>query len=133
MYLGSLAALSSPSLPSAAGAILAYLAIFTPGLVLHSGTIGLWRALRRHRWFTSCLRGINAAAVGLVYTAVYRLWEIGYVSEESQNGSSLGREPWWVVVTATSFVGGMWFGMNPPVAIVLGGGMGMVWYGVVSA
>jgi hypothetical protein len=133
VYLGSLAALSSSSLPSAAGATIAFLAIFTPGLILHTGFMGLWRTLRRYRWFTSCLRGINATAVGLVYTAVYRLWEIGYLSKDNQDGSSLGGEPWWVVVTATSFVGGMWFGVSPPVAILLGGAMGMIWYGVVSA
>ena len=76
---------------------------------------------------------MNASAVGLVYTAVYRLWEIGNVDSSHQSGSSLGREPWWVVCTATSFVGGMWFGLTPPIAILLGGVMGMIWYGVVSA
>ena len=71
-------------------------------------------------------------AVGLVYTAVYRLFEIGYVGADFKSGSPLGGDPWWVVVTATSFVGGRWFGVSAPVAILLGGVMGMVWYGVVS-
>ena len=81
---------------------------------------------------TSCLRGVNATAVGLVYSAVYRLWEIGNINEMNQSGSSLGRDPWWVVITATSFVGGVWFNVPPPAAIVLGGIMGMIWFGVVN-
>ncbi|KAL8837117.1 MAG: hypothetical protein Q9176_005859 [Flavoplaca citrina] len=132
VYLGSLAAISSPSLPSAAGAVIGYIGIFAPGLILQTGFMGLWKTLRGYRWFSSCLRGINACAVGLVYTAVYRLWEIGYIDEAFQSGSSLARDPWWVVVTATSFVGGMWFKLPAPAAILLGGVMGMVWYGVVS-
>jgi len=133
VYLGALAAHSSNNLPSAAGALIGFVAIFSPGLVLHTGFLGLWKKFRRYRWFTSCLRGVNAAAVGLIYTAVYRLFEIGYIDSAYQSGSPLGRDPWWVVVTATSFVGGMWFQVPPPAAIVLGGAMGMVWYGVVSA
>lgn len=132
MYLGSLTAINA-SLPSAAGAIIAYIAIFAPGLILVHGTMGLWKALRTHRWVKSALRGINAAAVGLIYTAVYRLWQIGYLDEDSTSGSSLGRDPWWVVVAATSFVGGRWFGLPVPVAIMLGGVMGLIWYGVTSS
>jgi chromate transport protein ChrA len=132
VYLGSLAAASSPNLPSAAGAVIGDIAIFAPGLILHTGTMGLWETLRRRRWVKSCLRGVHAAAVGLIYTAVYRLWEIGFLDKDFQNGAPLGGDPWWVVVTATSFVGGMWFKLSAPVAILLGGVMGMIWYGVVK-
>jgi hypothetical protein len=118
VYLGSLTALNA-SFPSAAGAIIGYVGIFAPGLILVHGTMGLWSALRSRRWVKSGLRGINAAAVGLIYTAVYRLWEIGYVDEQFTGGSSLGRDPWWVVVTATSYVGGYWFRLPVPLAIVL--------------
>jgi hypothetical protein len=56
--------------------------------------------MRTKAWVLSLLRGINATAVGLVFTAVYRLWEIGYLTPESSNGKSLADEPWWVVVAA---------------------------------
>ncbi|KAI9867532.1 MAG: hypothetical protein M1830_005807, partial [Pleopsidium flavum] len=125
VYLGSLTAIYG-SMPSAAGALIGYIAIFAPGLILVHGTMGLWRTLRTRRWVKSGLRGINAAAVGLIYTAVYRLWEIGYVDENFTSGSSLGRDPWWVVVTATSYVGGYWFGLSVPLAILLGGIMGLI-------
>ncbi len=131
VYLGSLTAING-RLPSFAGALLGYLAIFLPGLITVHGTMGLWRTLRTRRWVKSGLRGINAAAVGLIFTAVYTLWEIGYVDEAFTMGTSLGRDPWWVVVTATSFVGTRWFGLPIPVGIVLGGVMGLIRYGVVE-
>ena len=131
VYLAALAVGDNPN--RAAGAVIGYIAIFAPGLILHTGAMGFWKVLRNRRWFTSCLRGVNATAVGLIYTAVYRLWEQGFLSEAFSSGSSLGREPWWVVVTATSFVGGRWFGISPPIAILLGGAMGLIWYGIVKA
>ena len=94
--------------------------------------MGLWKTLRNRRWVNALLKGLNASAIGLVYTAVYRLWEMGHVDKEYKGGSALGRDPWWVTVTATSFVGGMWFKLPAPAAILLGGLMGMIWYSVVQ-
>jgi chromate transport protein ChrA len=130
VYLGTLAT-AGTSLHSSVGALLGYLGIFLPGLILHTATVGIWKTMRKHRWVTALLRGINASAVGLVYTAVYRLWRIGYINEEFTNGSSLDADPWLVVITATSFVGGMWFNLTAPTAILLGGVMGMIWYAIV--
>lgn len=131
VFLGSLTAING-GFVSASGAVLGFLGIFVPGLVLAHGTMGIWGALRSKRWVKSGLRGINAAAVGLIYTAVYRLWQIGYIDEAFQSGSSLADDPWWVVVTATSYVGGRWFGASPPLAIISGAVLGLVRYGVVS-
>lgn len=116
----------------AIGAFIGYVGIFLPGMVLVHGTMGIWSVLRTRRWVKSGLRGVNAAAVGLIYTAVYRLWQIGYVDFGFETGKSLGDDPWWVVVGVTSFAGGRWFGLNAPSAIVLGAVMGLVRYGVVS-
>ncbi|CAK7205966.1 hypothetical protein SEUCBS139899_008746 [Sporothrix eucalyptigena] len=131
VYLGSLTAIGG-GYNSAAGALLGFFGIFLPGLVTIHGTMGLWSALRSLRWVRSALRGVNAAAVGLIFTAVYRLWQIGWIDKDFQQGTSLANDPWWVVVTATSYVGGYWFGLNPPMAIVLGAAMGLIRYGVVS-
>lgn len=131
VYLGGLTAINGGH-NSAAGAVLGFMGIFAPGLVTVHGTMGVWNAVRGWRWVKSGLRGVNAAAVGLIYTAVYRLWQIGYIDEGFQQGTSLAVEPWWVVVTATSYVGGYWFGVSPPVTIVMGAVMGLIWYGVVS-
>lgn len=130
VYLGALAT-SGTSLPSAIGALIGYVGIFLPGLILHTSVIGIWKTLRKHHWVTSLLRGVNASAVGLVYTAVYRLWKIGYMNPKFAGGSSLDSDPWLVVIAATSFAGGMWFKIPAPAAILLGGVMGLVWYGVI--
>jgi len=131
VYLGSLTAING-GYNSAAGAVLGFIGIFIPGLLTVHGTMGVWTAVRGWRWVKSSLRGVNAAAVGLIYTAVYRLWQIGHIDEGFQQGISLAVDPWWVVVTATSYVGGYWFRVSPPVAIVMGAVMGLIWYGVVS-
>lgn len=133
VYLATLAVGDRSRLNPAAGAIIGYIAIFAPGLILHTGTMGGWSVLRRYRWATSAIRGINATAVGLVYSAVYRLWQIGYVGADFKSGSPLGGDPWWVVVTTTSFVGVRWFGASAPVAILLGAVMGLIWYGLVQS
>jgi chromate transport protein ChrA len=130
VYLGALA-VSGTRTPSIIGALVAFLGIFIPGLVVQSGFMGLWAVLPKNRVILSALRGINAAAVGLVFTAVYRIWQIGYLDQSHQSGQPLGGDPWWVVVTATSYVGGSWFGLSPPATIVLGGVMGLVWYVIV--
>jgi chromate transport protein ChrA len=132
VFLGSLTALKG-GYSSLGGAVVAWVAIFTPGLVLVHGTMGIWSAIRSRRWVKSVLRGVNAGAVGLMYTAVYRIFGVGYIDEGFQAGRSLGDDPWWVVITATSYVGGRYFGLNAPVAIVLGAVMGLLRYAVVSA
>jgi chromate transport protein ChrA len=131
VYLGSLA-IAGSSLPSFVGALIGFLGIFTPGVIIVIGVMGLWNVLRSHRWLLSLLRGVNAGAVGLVFAAVYKLWQIGFVDADNQSGSPLGGDPWWVAITAMSFVGGAWFGFSAPFAILLGGALGMAWYGVVK-
>ncbi|KAK4203005.1 chromate transporter-domain-containing protein [Triangularia verruculosa] len=132
VFLGSLTAINAGH-SSVAGALIAWIAIFSPGLILVHGTMGLWSAARNRRWVKSVLRGINAGAVGLIYTAVYRIFMVGYIDQGFQAGRSLGDDPWWVVITATSYVGGRYFKLNAPSAIVLGGLMGLIRHGVVNA
>lgn len=129
VYLGALTAING-GYNSAVGAILGFIGIFAPGLITIHGTMGIWSAIRGVRWVKSLLRGVNAGAVGLIYTAVYRLWQIGYIDESFQQGTSLAQEPWWVVVTASSFVFGYSFNLSPPVIIIMGATLGLIWYAV---
>ena len=131
VYLGSLTSVHF-GYPSVLGAVISFFAIFLPGIVLVHGTMGIWGALRSRPWVKSVVRGINAAAVGLIYTAVYRIWQVGYLDQGFQSGRSLGDDPWWVVVTATSYVGGRYFNIVAPLAIMLGGSLGLVRYGIVG-
>lgn len=132
VYLGALA-VNGTGIPSVGGALIGYLAIFSPGLWFHTGTMGIWSIVRKIHAVRACLRGIHAAAVGLVFTAVYRLFEVGYLDAKVQSGGSLSRDPWWVVTTATTFVGGLHFKLSPPMAIVLGAIMGLIQYGVAQS
>ncbi|KAK4178646.1 chromate transporter-domain-containing protein [Triangularia setosa] len=132
VYLGTLTAING-GYSGVLGGFLGFLAIFLPGIWTVHGTMGLWSAIRGWRWVKSALRGVNAAAVGLIYTAVYRLWQIGWIDEGFSQGKSLADDPWWVVVTAGSYVGGAWFGVEPPVACIFGAVLGLVRYGVVEA
>ncbi|KAH7079173.1 major facilitator superfamily domain-containing protein [Paraphoma chrysanthemicola] len=128
VYLGALT-LASTSTPTIFGALLAFVGIFAPGIILAVGVQSIWQLMRTKNWVLSLLRGINAAAVGLVFTAVYRLWEIGYLTPESSSGKSLANEPWWVVVAAVTYAETAWFNVPPAIAILLGAVLGLAWYG----
>ncbi|EGC46099.1 chromate transporter [Histoplasma capsulatum var. duboisii H88] len=131
VYLGALALAPSMN-PTILGAFLGFLGIFVPGITLAVGFQSIWRSIRTIPFITSLLRGINATAVGLVFTAVYRLWEIGYLSADSVAGQSLGKEPFWLVVAAISYAGNAWFKVPPAAVILMGGVLGLCWYGVVG-
>lgn len=132
VYLGALAMVGT-SHSTVLGAFISFVGIFMPGIVLAVGFQSLWGRLRKKPLVRSMLRGINAAAVGLVFTAVYRLWEIGYLTQEASGGQSLGRNPWWVVVTALTYASNAWFSVPAPIAIVSGGLLGLCWYGAVGS
>jgi chromate transport protein ChrA len=131
VYLGALA-MTGTGHSNVLGALLAYLGIFFPGIAVTVGVQGMWRVLRTKPVVVAVLRGINATAVGLVFTAVYRLWEIGYLTPEANNGQSLAMEPWWVVVAACSYAETAWFKVPPAAAIMIGGLLGLAWYGAVG-
>lgn len=130
VYLGALALRASPY-PTVLGAILGFLGIFVPGITLAVAVQSFWRVLRKNKWVIDLLHGLNATAVGLVFTAVYRLWNIGCLMPETTSGQSLALDPWWVVVATVTYTESAWFGVPPAAAIVIGAVLGLCWYGVV--
>ncbi|KAG8946146.1 hypothetical protein FRC04_012001 [Tulasnella sp. 424] len=130
-YLAALTA-KGAGIPSIVGAILGWVGIFLPGLALVTSATSLFPLIRKYKFVASILRGVNAGAIGLVWTAVYRLWEIGYLTPTATSGTSLGLDPWWVVVALVAFSGNRWFKVPAPVSILIGGMMGIVWWGVVG-
>lgn len=126
------------------GAFLGFVGIFTPGLVLATGFQSLWHILRTKRSVIQILRGVNAGAVGLVFSAVYRLWEAGYLQGGEDTGgyvgnvqgraigTSLGKEPWWAVVATVAYSLDEWFNVETWAAILLGAAMGVGWWGAVK-
>lgn len=131
VYLGALTA-SSGRVPSYVGAILGFIGIFLPGLMLTTGMASIWIRLRRRysQLVSSFLRGINAGAIGLIWTAVYRLWEAGNLTQSTESARSLGADPWWLVITSLAFSANAWYKVPAPVCIVLGGALGLAWWGV---
>jgi chromate transporter len=53
------------------GSILALVAIFLPGLLLVTGTLPFWDALRMRPAAQAAMRGVNAAVVGVLGAALY--------------------------------------------------------------
>ncbi|KAL4783888.1 putative chromate ion transporter [Aspergillus varians] len=131
VFLGSLA-ISRSQFASIYGAFLGAFGIYLPGIVLAVSVQSFWRVLRKRKWVVDLLRGINATAVGLVFTAVYRLWEVGYLTPDDSNGQSLAKEPWWVVVAAIAYAGNAWFKVPPAFAIISGAVLGLCWYAAVG-
>ena len=66
-YLGAVA---SP-VGGIAGAVIALLAIFLPGVLVLMGTLPFWNQLRARPDAQAAMRGINAAVVGLLGAALY--------------------------------------------------------------
>jgi chromate transporter len=54
------------------GAMLALIAIFLPSFLLIAGALPFWDLLRSVPVFQSALKGINAAVVGLLLSALYK-------------------------------------------------------------
>ncbi|KAL2869424.1 putative chromate ion transporter [Aspergillus lucknowensis] len=133
VFLGSLAITNSGQFPSVLGAFLGFFGIYLPGITLAVSVQSFWRVLRRRKWVVDLLRGVNGTAIGLVFTAVYRLWEVGYLTPEAGRGQSLAREPWWVAVAAIAYAENAWFKVPPAFAILSGAVLGLCWYGIVGA
>lgn len=73
----------------------------------------------------SFLRGVDSSVVGLDFTAMFK-----HLADRILEGSRAKCEPlrtcsWLVAITGTAFVGSAWFGLNPPVALLLGGAIGV--------
>jgi len=66
-YLGAIAAANAPT----AGAVIALLAIFAPGLLLAIAGSSLWLTLAHRARLRSGITGINAAVVGVLAAALY--------------------------------------------------------------
>jgi chromate transporter len=67
-YLGTVAGVAPGGV---AGAMIALAAIFLPGILALMGTLPFWHELRAQQGAQAAMRGINAAVVGLLGTALY--------------------------------------------------------------
>jgi len=89
-----------------AGAAIAMLALFLPGLLLVYGTLPFWDSFRRHAAARHAMMGANAAVVGILAAALYHPVWSGAVFDIRDAAIALGgfmlltvcRAPSWLVV-----------------------------------
>lgn len=101
--------ISGPVPNGIAGAAIALIAVFLPGLLLVAGALPFWAALRIRPGAQAALRGTNAAVVGILAAALYDpVWisAIRNPGDAAIAGAGLlallgGVRAWWVVVAVT--------------------------------
>jgi chromate transporter len=89
-----------------AGAAIALVGIFLPGLLLVYGTLPFWDALRLRPAAQAAMRGANAAVVGILGVALYDpVWTSAVVSRRDFVLAVVGfllltvwKAPPWIVV-----------------------------------
>ncbi|KAJ3045630.1 hypothetical protein HK097_001141 [Rhizophlyctis rosea] len=101
-YLGCLALSPFGPGPAIGGALLGYIAIFLPGLALNAASMPLWQKVRKNKVIGDVLPGMNAAAVGLVFSAGYLLWQKGVLRDGGVR--ALGDFPFYAVVAGIAYV-----------------------------
>jgi chromate transporter len=114
-FLGTLAQAGPGGI---AGAAIALVAIFLPGIMVLMGTLPFWHALRRRPHAQAAMLGTNAAVVGLLGAALYNpVW------------TSAVQTPADFAIAATGFVLLLVWRVSPIVVVVLsalaGIGLGM--------
>ena len=111
-YLG---AVLTPAPNGLAGAAIALVAIFIPGMLLLVGALPFWNGLRRWPSAQAAMRGANAAVVGLLGAALYDPVFTGAVLSPRDFVLALAgfvalvawKAPPWIVVAALALAGGL--------------------------
>lgn len=109
-YLG---AALGPQPNGPAGAAIALVAVFLPGLLLVYGALPFWESVRERPLAQAAMRGANAAVVGILAAALYDpLWTgavLGSRDFAVAAGAflllTIGAAPPWIVVLLTAVAG----------------------------
>lgn len=96
------------------GALIAYIGLFGPGVILIFAVVPFWARLRHIFWFKVVLNGINSTAIGLVGAACVILWEAAI-------GNSAD-----AIVFCFSGVLAIIFNFPAPICILAGGVLGAI-------
>ncbi|KAK4055708.1 hypothetical protein OIV83_000254 [Microbotryomycetes sp. JL201] len=130
-YLGVLIIPSAP----VGGALLGVTAIFLPGIMLKLAFLPLYQRWKTIPVVRSILRGTCAAAIGLIWSAVYRLFRIGLIAADPTGTkpaitASLDRDGFLVSMVAGSFVAAGPFNVPAPFVIVGGVVTSLIAFGI---
>src|SRR5262249_25969844 len=109
-YLGTVMSTKPNGWP---GGVLTLIAIFLPSFFLVTGALPFWDLLRNKPAFQSALKGINAAVVGLLLTALYKPVWTSAIHAPGDFGLGLmafgllmfWKVPPWLVVVLTAIGG----------------------------
>jgi chromate transport protein ChrA len=122
-----------------AGAVAGFVGIFGPGIFLKLALLPLYSNWRDRPIARSVIRGLNATASGLVFTAVWQLFLVGYIYQPATGDAAqqtlsgpLTADPFWAVVSSGAFVACRNFSVPPWAGIAAGGLAGLAWYGVTN-
>ncbi|UXS35054.1 chromate efflux transporter [Agrobacterium tumefaciens] len=109
-YLG---AVVGPQPNGIAGAAIALIAIFLPGMLLLVGALPFWEDFRRHLLAQAAMRGANAAVVGILGAALYDpVWTSAIFTQKDFALALIGfilltvwKTPPWIVVVICAIGG----------------------------
>ncbi len=109
-YLG---AVVGPQPNGIAGAAIALIAIFLPGMLLLVGALPFWEGFRRHLMAQAAMRGANAAVVGILGAALYDpVWTSAIFTQKDFALALTGfilltvwKTPPWIVVVISAIGG----------------------------
>lgn len=99
------------------GAIICWIGIFAPGLILIAGIYPFWVKYRRQKFFKDALVGINAAAIGLVIAAVYILY-----------ARAVKLDPFLTTLAILTMAASGRWDLPAPLSIILSGLIGAIKY-----
>jgi len=96
------------------GAIIAYVGLFAPGVMLIFGMVPFWAKLRHKAWFKAVLHGLNATAIGFIGAACVMLWETAVKTRADA-----------IIFT---FAGTLscFYNVPAPITVILGGVLGAI-------
>jgi chromate transporter len=111
-YLGAVVA---PAPSGIAGAAIALVAIFLPGLLLVYGMLPFWDSLRSRQTAQAAMRGANAAVVGILAAALYNpVWTSAILTQADFAVALAGfllltvwKSPPWLVVALMAAIGAL--------------------------
>jgi len=103
-----------------AGALLAWVGLFAPGVLYMIGALPFWKKWRHIQVIRDALSGINAASIGLIVAAVFLLWTKGIYEAftTSNNG--------FMAISIIGFGVCFYFSLPPPLAILGSAALGLL-------
>ena len=96
------------------GALMAYVGLFGPGVILIFAMVPFWARLRHNKTFKAILKGVNATAIGLVGAACVILWESAVKTSAD------------AIVFCIAFTMAVVFAIQAPICILVGGIVGAI-------